>query len=285
MEGVADLALGQDPARFEVFLDLNGDALDEASDSTRDLLWRKVVDERPDLRQRALVALTRQQTTRSHDMLIGLAKTEHSWFHDDTVPLILDRAAEIDQDTLDEVLYFLAPQAVYRLLEQDSPVIRKTLSWLLETHRLDLWTQGGAGQAQAGYDLVQLAVEQLHVLAITGIEEEELRQCGNRVIEVLLAGGCSLERGTVMDVGSTAVACGSALHVACVQEDNEPTSGAIAVELLINHGADIDRVVTHRNAPRGAGLQALQRHPKMRARTLSRMAGITQARPGSPGRM
>lgn len=283
--GLADLALGEDAERFEVLLDLNEDTLDEVSDSMREILWKRVVHERPDLRSRVLVALTRQETTRSGAMLIGLAMSEASWRHEDTVPLIVARAEGIDQDTLDEVLYTLAPQSLYRYLEQDSPVIRKVLEHLLDVHGLDCWTQGIAGAAQAGYDLVQLMVEQLHVMAESGADGDELRHNGQRVLEALLAGGCSLERPTVMDVGGTPVACASALHVACIQEDHEPTHDAIAVELLVNHGADVDRVLTHRNAPRGAGLEALLRHPKMRARALSRIAGASQARSGGQSRM
>ena len=286
LKGFAGLSLGQDPGRFETFL-ADNPQLDGATEMEWQTIWRMTTDERPDLRERVLRGLTSQETNRSGRMLFEVAQSAGSWEREDNFSLILERAGQIDQETLDEVVYGLTIHTLNAYMAEDGAVPKALLSTLLTQYGQYAWVQGRAGSSQAGmgYDLVQMCTEQLHTHAISGETPEELRAGGERGLGLLLASGCTLDRAVVVDDFGAPLLCASALHLACYLEDNEPTHDAVAIELLVNFGADVDLVLNHRNAPRGAGRDALLRHPKMKSRELAELAGLTSDGLPKPLRM
>lgn len=158
---------------------------------------------------------------------------------------IKDSGAEgaLAQDVLDRLW---APPGLEQLQPRENPVVR--------------WTV-----------LLRMLADQTEVVG----HPEDLDGVTARadvVLARLLSHGLDLERGGSMQVNGQDVPYQSALDAACqVLEDTK--AGKTAVALLINHGADVDRVLA---LDIGAtARETIENHPRLVARRLNAVAKET----------
>lgn len=138
-----------------------------------------------------------------------------------------------------------------------------------------LWSPSERGHhATAGSTLVtwtvllrMMADQPEGVAALEDLEGVTHRAEG--VLTRLLGHGFDLEMGGTMDLNGQDVSYESALHAACLILENT-LAGKTAVGLLINHGANVDRVLALDIG--AASRQTIESHPKLVARRLETVA-------------
>ena len=126
--------------------------------------------------------------------------------------------------------------------------------------------------------LVWLMIMRMEADQARGLDQPEglagITRRGGELLNVLINQGLDLEAGGVINMNYKDTPYYSALHAACLVLDGS-WGGKAAVDLLINHGADEERVL---GATGELAREVIEAHPKRVAGRLGVMAGSTPIR-------
>lgn len=271
------------PDVVEAFLDTIQDDLQVSDLTSQHLhLWDTVVTHAPQFRERCLLALTTQDTTYRPENLLKLAETWSCWNDPDTILLLMQRAKSIGGDAYQDMHSFIFRRMISQYYLHLDEHAKRHLDHLFEQliHQFD-------GFGWTGYDEGKPNPKQLHPLmkyaihhgaSMVSIFSSNLdhmgpfQERGAELMALLVAVGFNPNLPTHVTIEGNHYSCVNALHLAALLQDHHPNMGP-TIETLITLGAEVDPVLAHRHAPKGAGLAAIQKHPKLRAKNLLEFSG------------
>lgn len=152
----------------------------------------------------------------------------------------------------------------------------------VENHYQSLDDLLGTADGEIIDQALEIAVKSIyfHEKMAMSLNYDEILSRVERAVNMIIGHGADIEKPTSfidaredIDLSLT-----GPLHLACIlhENDEEEKSHGIGIQALLNCGADWNSVLEHRNAPKGAAISLIEKHPAFKRQKLLEIGSSKQ---------